>query len=84
MIDSTTIRCYNYTTKPTLTCSFQHGLKISGQTNIVATVGVDATVSISITSNQKKFKQSEIKWIGTNGSIEMESIHTTMEDLTLT
>lgn len=83
VIDSTTISFYNYTTEPVLTCSFLHGLTVSGQTDIVATVGVDATASISITSNKKTFKQSGIKWIGTNGSIEMESVRTTMRNLTL-
>jgi len=83
VIDSTTVKCYNYTTSSKLTSSFEHGLTISGDTNIVATVGNDSTLSISITSNGETFTQSEISWMGTNGSIELESINTTMTNLTL-
>ena len=81
MIDSTSVSCYNFTAEPTLTCSWEHGLTISGETHITISVGVDATASISILSNGKTFRQSGIKWIGTAGSIELESIRTTMQDL---
>jgi len=83
VIDSTTVNFYNYTTEATLTCSLMHGLTISGETHIVVTVGSEPTASICITSNGKTFTKSGIKWIGTNGDIEMESIHTTMKNVTL-
>lgn len=83
VVDSTTVCCYNFTTEPTLTCSFAHGLTVSGETGIVVTVGADSTASVSITSNGKTFTKSGIKWIGTNGSIEMESVDTAMCNLTL-
>lgn len=83
VIDCATINCYNYTTEPTLICSLKHGLTISGETGIVATVEKDSTVTISITSNGKTFTEMGIKWIGTNGPIEMESINTTMNNLLL-
>lgn len=83
VIDGTAVHFYNFTTEPTLTCSLEHGLTISGKTDFVATVGADSTVSVCITSNGKTFTTSGIKWIGTNGGIEMESIHTTMRHMTL-
>ncbi len=84
VIDPTTVTCYNYTTASTPTCSFRHGLAISGETHIITTVGANNTASISITSNKKTFKQSDISWIGTNGDIAMESTHTSMKNMTLT
>ena len=84
VIDGTAVHFYNFTAEPTLTRSLEHGLTISGKTIFVATVGADATISVRITSNEKTFAKTGIKWIGTNGGIEMESIRTTMEDLTLT
>ena len=82
VIDSTTISFYNYTTEPTLTCAFAHGLIIGGETKLVAAVGADSTLSVSVTANGKMFTKSGIKWIGTNGSIEMESVNTIMRSLT--
>ena len=81
VIDSKTVRCYNHTTEPTLAGSWVHGLTISGETNVVASVGAESTVSIRITANGKTFAKSGIKWIGTNGQIAMESIQTTMKDV---
>lgn len=81
VIDSEAIHCYNYTTERTPTGSFPHGLAISGKTQIAISVGVDSTASICITANQKTFRQDGISWIGTNGSIEVESLHSTMENV---
>ncbi len=83
LIDSTTVSCYNNTPEPVLTGSFRHGLTISGETHITVTVGIDSTASISITSSNKTFQQGEIAWSGTNGDIAIESIHTSLENLTL-
>ena len=83
VIDGTSINCYNFTSELTLTCHAEHGLTICGQTHIVVTVGTDATASVSVTSNGKTFTKGGINWIGTNGNIEMESIHTTMRHVTM-
>lgn len=83
VFDSEKISCYNYTTELVQTCSFAHGLTISGETSLVVAVGVDSTVSFCLASNGKTFAQQGIWWIGTIGGMEMESIHTTMENLTL-
>lgn len=62
--------------------SSPHGLTISGDTTIIATVGTNSKLSISITSNGKTFTDN-VFWYGSRGNIEMESISTTMNNLTL-
>lgn len=83
LIDGTSIHCYNFTQEPVPTCRAEHGLTICGQTHIVVNVGTEATASVSVTSNGKTFTKGGIPWIGTNGPIEMESIHTEMRQVTL-
>jgi len=83
IIDATMVTCRHYTTEPKDICAFPHGLTIEGQTRIVASAAKDGTLSLTIAANGYIFSKQEIPWSGTNGSIELESVGTAMENLVL-
>lgn len=83
IIDSTGIQFWHELPEPTLSDSFDHSLTIHGKTEIVLTVGSHATISISVTSGGNTFSRSGIRWVGTCGAIELESVNAVMEDASM-
>ena len=81
-IDSTNVNYYRYNSGDILMKSSPHGLTISGKTSVIATVGNDGKLVLSITSNGSTFNDSFF-WYGSRGEIEMESVATKMNAVTL-
>lgn len=81
-IDERYVNVYRYSSSNILVTSIPHGLTISGETSIVAFVGSDGKLCISITSNNATFS-NKVDWYGSRGNIEMETVSSIMNNLTL-
>lgn len=83
VIDTTSIRQYNYTTSETLYKSFSHNLNIVNDIEVLIEATVNQTAKIRVCSQGEWYECETNYWSGCNGKIEAISNGSTLTDCIL-